>query len=50
MENRFGVVDLLLGQFQWWLAVFPGIAIFGTALAYNLLGEAVADAMDPKRT
>ncbi len=38
------------GQFQWWLAVFPGIAIFLTVLAYNLLGEAVADALDPKRT
>ena len=38
------------GQFLWWLAVFPGVAIFLTVLAYNLLGEAVADALDPKRT
>jgi peptide/nickel transport system permease protein len=37
------------GQFQYWLAVFPGIAIFLTVLAYNLLGEALADALDPKR-
>ena len=37
------------GQFLWWLAVFPGIAIFLTVLAYNLLGEALADALDPKR-
>ncbi len=38
------------GQFLWWLAVFPGVAIFLTVLAYNLLGEALADALDPKRT
>ncbi len=38
------------GQFHWWLAVFPGVAIFLTVLAYNLLGEALADALDPKRT
>jgi peptide/nickel transport system permease protein len=37
------------GQFNWWLAVFPGIAIFLTVFAYNMLGEALADALDPKR-
>ncbi len=36
------------GQFKWWLAVFPGGAIFLTVLAYNLLGEALRDAIDPK--
>lgn len=36
------------GQFKWWLAVFPGLAIFLTVLAYNLLGEALRDAIDPK--
>ena len=34
--------------FAWWLAVFPGCAIFMTVLAYNLLGEALRDAFDPK--
>lgn len=34
--------------FAWWLAVFPGCAIFATVLAYNLLGEALRDALDPK--
>ncbi|HMT29386.1 MAG TPA: ABC transporter permease [Bacteroidia bacterium] len=32
----------------WWLVVFPGIAIFMTVTIYNLLGEALRDAMDPK--
>ena len=37
------------GDFVWWLAIFPGLAIFGAALSYNLLGEALRDAIDPKR-
>jgi peptide/nickel transport system permease protein len=36
------------GQFKWWLAVFPGAAIFLTVLSYNLIGEALRDAIDPK--
>ncbi len=36
------------GNFYWWLAVFPGGAIFLTVFAYNLIGEAVRDALDPK--
>lgn len=36
------------GVFKWWLAVFPGLAIFLTVLSYNLLGEALRDAIDPK--
>jgi peptide/nickel transport system permease protein len=35
-------------RFYWWLAVFPGTAIFLTVLAYNLIGEALRDALDPK--
>jgi peptide/nickel transport system permease protein len=33
--------------FNWWLAVFPGGAIFLTVFAYNLIGEALRDALDP---
>lgn len=33
--------------FAWWLAIFPGLAIFTTVLAYNLLGQGLRDAMDP---
>ena len=36
------------GEFKWWLAVFPGAAIFLTVLSYNFLGEALRDAIDPK--
>ncbi len=34
--------------FAWWLAVFPGVAIFITVTAYNLLGDGLRDALDPK--
>jgi peptide/nickel transport system permease protein len=36
------------GQFLWWLTLFPGLAIFLTVLAYNLVGEALRDAIDPR--
>jgi len=32
----------------WWLSVFPGLAILVTVLGYNLLGEGVRDALDPR--
>lgn len=32
----------------WWLILFPGLAIFITVLAYNIIGEALRDAIDPK--
>lgn len=34
--------------FNWWMAAFPGGAIFLTVFAYNLIGEAFRDAIDPK--
>lgn len=34
--------------FAWWLAVFPGVAIFVTVTAYNLLGDGLRDALDPR--
>ena len=33
--------------FNWWMAAFPGGAIFLTVFAYNLIGEALRDAIDP---
>jgi peptide/nickel transport system permease protein len=36
------------GTFYWWIAVFPGSAIFLTVFAYNLIGEALRDAIDPR--
>lgn len=32
----------------WWLAVFPGFAIFITVTIFNLLGEGLTDALDPR--
>ena len=32
----------------WWLAIFPGFAIFITVTIYNLVGEGLADALDPR--
>lgn len=32
----------------WWLAVFPGIAIFITVTIFNLIGEGLTDALDPR--
>lgn len=33
----------------WWLATFPGLALFGLVLAVNMLGDAVRDRLDPTR-
>ena len=35
-------------DFAWWLASFPGIAIFITVTIYNLVGEGIRDAIDPR--
>ncbi|MBI1248417.1 ABC transporter permease subunit [bacterium] len=33
---------------MWWLSFFPGLAIFTTVLAYNLIGEGIQEATDPR--
>lgn len=33
----------------WWMAVFPGVAIFVIVLACNLLGDGLRDVLDPKQ-
>jgi peptide/nickel transport system permease protein len=32
----------------WWVATFPGLAIVATVLAFNLLGDGLRDALDPR--
>lgn len=32
----------------WWLVIFPGLAIFLTVTIYNMLGEGLRDALDPR--
>ena len=33
---------------QWWVATFPGLAIFITVLGFNLLGDGMRDFLDPR--
>jgi peptide/nickel transport system permease protein len=41
-----GQRDLIMGA--WWMTVFPGMAIFLTVLAFNLMGDGLRDALDPR--
>ncbi|SIQ93262.1 peptide/nickel transport system permease protein [Rhizobium sp. RU35A] len=34
---------------NWWLVTFPGLAILCVSLAFNLLGDGLRDALDPKQ-
>lgn len=34
---------------QWWLATFPGLAIFSVVMALNFLGDGLRDVLDPRR-
>ncbi len=35
-------------EIAWWISLFPGLAILITVLGYNLLGEGLRDALDPR--
>ena len=35
-------------EIAWWLSLYPGVAILITVLSYNLLGEGIRDALDPR--
>jgi peptide/nickel transport system permease protein len=41
-EGRIYIFD------AWWLTVFPGLAILITVLSFNLFGEGLRDALDPR--
>jgi peptide/nickel transport system permease protein len=41
-EGRLYIFD------AWWLTIFPGLAILLTVLAFNLFGEGLRDALDPR--
>jgi peptide/nickel transport system permease protein len=34
---------------EWWLSLFPGLAISVTVIGYNLLGDSLRDVLDPRR-
>jgi peptide/nickel transport system permease protein len=42
-EGRTFILD------QWWYSTFPGLAIFMTVLAFNLLGDTLRDIFDPRQ-
>ncbi len=42
-EGRTFILD------QWWLATFPGLAIFVAVLAVNIVGDLLRDLFDPRR-
>jgi ABC-type dipeptide/oligopeptide/nickel transport system permease subunit len=47
--NMLGEGRLYMLNF-WWIAAFPGLAIFVTTLAINLMGNALRDWLDPHMT
>jgi peptide/nickel transport system permease protein len=46
-----GMISDATGQFPeaWWWMLFPGLALLLTVLAFNLLGDGLQDALDPRR-
>ncbi|HNB35180.1 MAG TPA: ABC transporter permease [Anaerolineales bacterium] len=42
-EGRTYILD------QWWIATFPGLAIFVVVLAFNLVGDTLRDIFDPRQ-
>jgi peptide/nickel transport system permease protein len=49
MASWGGLLNEVRGNIEaWWLAIFPGTAIFVTVTAFNVLGEGVRDATDPR--
>jgi peptide/nickel transport system permease protein len=40
--------NLLLGEINPWITLFPGLAIFLTVLAFNLFGDGLRDVLDPR--
>lgn len=47
-----GMLSAARGNFKtyWWAAVFPGLSIVLTVVAFNLLGDGLRDALDPKKS
>lgn len=44
-----GILELVRENFQyWWVVTFAGLAIFITVTCFNLVGEGLRDAMDPR--
>lgn len=54
VQEPFADLGLMISEGQpyllyyWWVATFPGIALFIIAIAFNLLGDSLRDILDPK--
>jgi peptide/nickel transport system permease protein len=35
-------------DYAWWMALFPGLAIFTTVASFNIIGDRVREALDPR--
>jgi peptide/nickel transport system permease protein len=44
LQEGRGVIDL-----AWWMGFFPGLAIFLSVMAFNVVGDGLRDALDPKQ-
>lgn len=44
---RQGAEFIISGE--WWVAMFPGVALVGIVLGFNLLGDGLQDLLDPRR-
>lgn len=44
---RQGAEFIISGE--WWVATFPGVALVGIVLGFNLLGDGLQDLLDPRR-
>jgi len=44
---RQGAEFIISGE--WWVAMFPGLALVGVVLGFNLLGDGLQDLLDPRR-
>jgi len=44
---RQGAEYVITGE--WWVALFPGLALMTLVLGFNLLGDGLTDLLDPKR-
>ncbi|MGC8699119.1 MAG: ABC transporter permease [Candidatus Acidifodinimicrobium sp.] len=54
VQEPLADLGLMIGEGQsymlyyWWVATFPGIALFIIAIAFNLLGDSLRDYLDPR--
>ncbi len=37
-----------LYRFAWWMLLFPGLCLVFTTLSFNLVGDGLRDALDPR--